>query len=374
MEFSIISRQLGKTIQSNHDSDGTGEKTAAYMDLILESLPVGVLIINGRGLIIQANRAVQHLLGLSEVELINTSIEDLCQNALLADPDRQKLIAVLLDSTEEDHHIQIEWGCKLLSISSAFLVAEKPTQTIIATFQDQTREAKAEKVKSTFLAFISHELRTPLNAILGYAEMIKEEIYGPITEKQAQASERIIHNSRQLLDIVSDLLDQAQLEAGKLTILERPFTTAELIKSTFDIIDPMIADKNFHLTSVLDPKLPATMKGDFVRLKQILVNLIGNSIKYTKQGSIQLHMYLVDTHLWAMEVKDTGEGIPETYLGQIFDAFSQVESPQLRKQGSFGLGLPIVKQLTELMGGQVRVTSKVGTGTTFTIILPVHPA
>jgi PAS domain S-box-containing protein len=372
MESVINSSQLGNTIRKENGSDGTGDITATSTALILESLPVGVLLVNDKGLITQVNQVVQHILGLSAAQLINTGINDLCQNRSLSEPDRQKLTAQLYGTEEQPQHILIEWGDKTLSVSSAIVIGDSTMKTIIATFQDQTREAKSEKAKSTFLAFISHELRTPLNAILGYAEMIREEIYGPITEKQAQASDRIIHNSRQLLDIVSDLLDQAQLEAGKLAILERPFSIAELIKSTFDLIEPVAADKNIRLSSILDPDLPTTINGDVLRLRQILLNLIGNSIKYTQQGYIQLRMYLADKYHWAMEVRDTGEGIPETSINHIFDPFGQVESPQLRKQGSFGLGLSIVKQLAELMGGHVDVTSKVGMGTTFTILLPLH--
>jgi signal transduction histidine kinase len=244
----------------------------------------------------------------------------------------------------------------------------------VAVFRDYSHEAEVERMKDTFLAIVSHELRTPLNAILGYAEMIKEAIYGQVNEKQVRASDRIMTNSHRLLDIVSDLLDQGQMEAGKLALRVRPFRPADLIDNVHGVMDKIAADKNLNLTSELDPGLPAFINGDIARLQQILVNLINNSVKFTEKGSIHMALSRKDEKTWLMEVRDTGIGIPEAEIPTIFEAFRQVDSTATRKYGGFGLGLSIVKQLTELMEGQIIVTSKLDEGSNFIVTLPLVQA
>jgi signal transduction histidine kinase len=204
--------------------------------------------------------------------------------------------------------------------------------------------------------------------------MIKEAIYGPVNEKQARASDRIMTNSRRLLDIVSDLLDQGQMEAGKLALHVRPFRPADLIENVHGVMDKIAADKSLALTSELDPGLPIFIKGDIARLQQILVNLINNAVKFTEIGSVHIGLMRKDDQTWLLEVRDTGIGIPEAEIPTIFEAFRQVDSTATRKYGGFGLGLSIVKQLTELMEGQIIVTSKLGEGSCFTIMLPLLQA
>jgi signal transduction histidine kinase len=244
----------------------------------------------------------------------------------------------------------------------------------VAVFRDYTHEAEVERMKDTFLAIVSHELRTPLNAILGYAEMIKESIYGPVNEKQAQASGRIMSNSRRLLEIVSDLLDQSQMEAGKLALHVRPFRPSDLIENVHGVMDKIAGDKSLLLTSELDPDLPGLINGDIARLQQILVNLINNAVKFTEKGSISMRMLRKNEQTWVMEVRDSGIGIPAEAVASIFVPFRQVDSTVTRKYGGFGLGLSIVRQLVELMGGQVDVTSIVGQGSCFTVSLPLVQA
>lgn len=342
---------------------------------ILDSIADGVIVFDPLGIATIANPASERLLELSTDEIIGTSIDKLSHHKAL-DPRNQGILAGLLTGPSQQlTSYRIQWGRKTLSVTSAQVAdADGGRIGTVAVFRDYTREAEVEKMKSTFLAIVSHELRTPLNAILGYAEMIKEEIYGPVTEKQSRASERIMTNSRRLLDIVSDLLDQAQIEAGKLTIQMRPFRPSELLEGAQGLMDKFAAEKGLKLTSELDPELPDVMNGDIVRLQQILVNLINNAIKYTDKGSVQARLFRADSKRWSIEVLDTGAGIPEESLPHVFDAFRQVDSSATRKHGGIGLGLAIVKQLAELMGGEVKVSSKAGVGSIFTITLPIIPA
>jgi PAS domain S-box-containing protein len=341
---------------------------------ILESIADGVIVFDPRGNAIIANPASARLLHLREEEIIGASWNDLSRTKALDAHNRGIFIGLLTNPGQQMTNYRIQWGKKTLSITAAqvFETENKPIGTV-AVLRDYTREAEVEKMKSTFLAIVSHELRTPLNAILGYAEMIKEKIYGPTTEKQHTAAERIMNNSQRLLDIVSDLLDQAQIEAGKLTIQMRPFRPAELIEAAQGLLEKAAAEKGLKLTAELDPAVPETMTGDFIRLQQILVNLINNAIKYTETGSIQIRVFRPDSKHWSMEVLDTGEGIPPESLPYIFEAFRQADSSTTRKHGGFGLGLSIVKQLVELMNGEVTVSSKLGVGSIFTITLPILP-
>jgi signal transduction histidine kinase len=299
-------------------------------------------------------------------------MEDLSHSRPL-DAEGHTVLAGLLTSPGlQPNNAHIAWGKKTLSVTSA-LVNDSDGANIgtVAVFRDYSHEAEVERMKDTFLAIVSHELRTPLNAILGYAEMIKEAIYGPVNEKQVRASDRIMTNSHRLLDIVSDLLDQGQMEAGKLALHVRPFRPADLIENVHGVMDKIAEDKSLGLTSEMDPALPKFVLGDIARLQQILVNLINNAVKFTEKGSIHMSLKSKDGQIWLLEVSDTGIGIPEAEIPTIFEAFRQVDSTATRKYGGFGLGLSIVKQLTELMQGQVLVTSKLGEGSCFTVSLPL---
>lgn len=339
---------------------------------ILDSIADGVIVFDLGGTAIVANPSSVRLLEIPQDEIIGSSIDTLSQSKAMDARNRGLLAGLLTDPSQQLTSYRIQWAKKTISVTAAQVndSEETPIGTV-AVFRDYTREAEVERMKSTFLAIVSHELRTPLNAILGYAEMLKEAVYGPINEKQVRASDRIMMNSRRLLDIVSDLLDQAQMEAGKLTIHMRAFRPADLIENVHGVMDKIAADKGLTLTSELDPALPEYINGDTARLQQILVNLINNAIKFTDQGSVHMRLLRPDKKRWAIEVLDTGMGIPEEELPTIFEAFRQVDSTATRKHGGFGLGLTIVKQLADLMGGDLKVTSKLNVGSIFTITFPL---
>ncbi|HSL44457.1 MAG TPA: ATP-binding protein, partial [Anaerolineales bacterium] len=231
--------------------------------------------------------------------------------------------------------------------------------------------AEVEKLKSTFVAIVSHELRTPLNAILGYAEMFKEAVYGPMNEKQINMADRIMKNTQRLLGLINDLLDQAQMEAGKLTIQIGPVRPADLLENLHGVMDQMAHEKGLRLTSEIDDNLPEVLNGDAARLQQILVNLVNNGVKFTDHGTVHVRLFCTLANKWGIEVSDTGRGIQDEELPHIFDTFRQVDGAATRIHGGFGLGLSIVKQLVQLMNGDIKVKSKVDRGTTFTISLPL---
>jgi signal transduction histidine kinase len=281
----------------------------------------------------------------------------------------------MMEHDTQPPSFRVEWDKKTLSISAAQVYDNsKDKHTNIGTvtvFRDFTREAELEKLKSTFVAIVSHELRTPLNAILGYAEMFKESVYGPMNDKQLNMAERIMKNTQRLLGLINDLLDQAQMEAGRLTIHMAPVHPAELLENLHSVMDQMAHEKGLRLTSEIEDDVPEVLNGDVARLQQILVNLVNNGVKFTNRGTIHVRLFCPTHTRWGVEVSDTGNGIPVNELPYIFDTFRQVEGGATRVHGGFGLGLSIVKQLVNLMNGDIKVNSKVDEGTTFTITLPL---
>jgi signal transduction histidine kinase len=171
--------------------------------------------------------------------------------------------------------------------------------------------------------------------------------------------------------LINDLLDQAQMEAGKLTIQMAPMRLSELLDNLHSVLDKSASDKGLRLTSEIEDRLPEVLNGDAARLHQILINLVNNAIKFTDQGSVLVRLFYQGENRWGIEVTDTGRGIPESELPFIFETFRQVEGTATRVHGGFGLGLSIVKQLINLMNGEIQVVSTINKGTTFTITLPL---
>jgi PAS domain S-box-containing protein len=339
---------------------------------ILESITDGVIVFDIGGKAIVANPATIQLLNIPHDQVVNASIHDLTRANALDANNRRILSELLSNPSQQPAAYRVHWGRKTFSVSSAQVFDTEETRIgTVAVFRDFTHEAEIEKMKDTILATVSHELRTPLNAILGHVEMLKEAVYGPINEKQARAAERVISNTRRLLDIVSDLLDQAQIEAGKMSLKIEPFKPRELLDNVRGLMSKMAADKRLALTGELEPELPEILVGDPARLQQILVNLVNNALKFTEKGSVDIRLFRPDSQRWAMEVRDTGKGIPEDEQEHIFEPFHQVDNTITRKHAGFGLGLSIVNQLAALMGGSVVVKSAVGAGSVFTVTLPI---
>jgi signal transduction histidine kinase len=339
---------------------------------VLGCIADGVIVFDLYQKAIEANPAISNLLDIPFNKIVNSTIDGLVRSSPMEAKEREKLAHILSKPTSLASH-RIEWGHKTLSVtSSQVLDAEGGLLGTVAVFRDFTREAEVERLKSTFVGMISHELRTPLNAILGYAEMFKERVYGPVNEKQVNMSERIMTNTRRLLGLINDLLDQAQIEAGKLTIKKGNVKASDLLKNMHDVMDSLTAEKGLLLTSNLDPALPETIVGDSVRLQQVLVNLVSNAVKFTDQGSVNVRLSKHKAKHWQIEVHDTGRGISQEDLPYVFDTFRQVEGAATREHGGVGLGLSIVKQLVSLMDGEIAVKSEPGIGSTFLVTLPLE--
>ena len=366
LDQQVIERTQALTASLERERIEAGRNQA-----ILNSIADGVIVFDKKWNATLTNPAIKGMLEIPIDLIVNKSFRELIEHPRLASQSR-RLLQAMMEHDTQPIGFRINWGEKTLSVSAA-QVHDIRGENIgtVTVFRDFTREAEVEKLKSTFVAIVSHELRTPLNAVLGYAEMFKEAVYGPMNDKQVNMADRIMKNTQRLLGLINDLLDQAQMEAGKLTIHISPLKPAELLDALHGLLDKTASDKRIRLTSEIDDDLPETLNGDAARLQQILVNLVTNAIKFTDHGEVRVRFLRTDDAKWGIEVEDTGRGIPESELPFIFDTFRQVEGATTRVHGGFGLGLAIVKQLVNLMSGDVTVESRIDSGTKFSISLPL---
>jgi signal transduction histidine kinase len=246
----------------------------------------------------------------------------------------------------------------------------------------------ANEMKSQFLATMSHELRTPLNAIMGYTEMILAGVYGPVSDKQRDRLDRVYINAQHLLLLINDVLDLAKIESGRLALHLETINILPLVQTVITNIAPQAEAKKLTLTSRL-PENPPPVQADTVRLRQILINLMSNAVKFTREGSVTLNVDLwdvamhkrpptlpedIDLHMgqWLVfSVSDTGIGIAPENFKLIFDAFRQVDGSAVREFQGTGLGLAITRELVEMHGGKLWVVSSINKGSTFTFVLPL---
>jgi signal transduction histidine kinase len=230
--------------------------------------------------------------------------------------------------------------------------------------------ALASQHKSQFLANMSHELRTPLNAILGYAELLVDGVYGELPDKPRGVIERIQNNGKHLLELINDVLDLAKIEAGRLTLTLEDYSLAEVVRSVVTATEPLASAKGLKFTGVLQDDMPKA-HGDARRVSQVLLNLVGNAIKFTETGEVEIRAAR-DKGQFVLTVRDTGPGIAEADQERIFGEFQQIDNSNTRKQGGTGLGLAISKRMVEMQGGTISVESVLGQGSTFRVALPVH--
>jgi signal transduction histidine kinase len=288
-----------------------------------------------------------------------------------------------------DHRIEVRSGDELQALADGFNEMGTRLKESYATLEqrvvDRTRElsqaldlieeksrqlAIASQHKSQFLANMSHELRTPLNAILGYTELMEDGLYGELPAKTKGVLERVQKNGKHLLGLINAVLDLSKIEAGQLVLSMDEYSMKDIVQTVVSAAEPLAAAKKLPLEVKLSGNMPAG-RGDERRIAQVLLNLVGNAIKFTDEGGVRIAAK-ADNGTFLVAVADTGAGIPLLEQTRIFHEFQQVDSSSTKRKDGTGLGLAIAKHIVELHGGRIWVESEPGKGSVFKFELPIR--
>jgi signal transduction histidine kinase len=263
--------------------------------------------------------------------------------------------------------------------STVSLLETFATQSVLAIqnarlfreIEDKSRQIEvASQHKSQFLANMSHELRTPLNAILGYTELILDDIYGKPTDKMRGVLQRINANGGHLLGLINEVLDLSKIEAGRLVLSLADYSMRDVVYGVFSAVEPLANEKSLRLKVDMSKNLP-NGRGDEQRLTQVLMNLVGNAIKFTDFGEVTIRAAAANGS-YTVAVSDTGPGVSSSDRAKIFDEFQQADSSAAKTKGGTGLGLSIAKRIVEMHGGRIWVDSQLGVGSTFSFVVPIR--
>ncbi len=272
---------------------------------------------------------------------------------------------------EKCEHVKNQEGEIILSIGTVQDTTEQSTTEL--RLRDALYNAElANKSKSIFLANMSHEIRTPLNGIIGMLQLLQFEQPSPL---QLEYLTHAMNSGQRLARLLSDILDLSKVDTGALTLHSDPFDLNELVHSLRQLFTPAIKQKNLDLYTFIEPSIQTNLIGDTLRLQQVLTNIIGNAIKFTESGSIELEIFPLpgaekNQCKLLFSVTDDGIGIPGDKLDTLFDAFTQVETSYMRQFQGAGLGLSISKKLISLMGGELSISSSPGVGSCFQFCIP----
>jgi PAS domain S-box-containing protein len=282
------------------------------------------------------------------------------------------IVSVIHDRTQQAENERLYEALKQLNseLEERIAAATKDLAQQNERLLWQSEElAKANKLKSDFLASMSHELRTPLNAVIGYSALLLDGIAGSLQDGQADFVARSRAAAAHLLTLINDILDLAKIEAGKMPVYVERVSLPELIDEVAKQVEPMIAAKHLSFSTDVSPDC-TSIESDKTKVKQILLNLLSNAIKFTNKGAVRVVVRCEDDAV-LLDVEDTGVGIKPDELDAIWEDFRQLDQSRTRSFGGTGLGLSITRRLTHQLGGQVSVRSTYGVGTTFTVRLPM---
>src|SRR5437660_5489185 len=358
----------------------------AYLDALIASTPVAIAVLDNQRSVRSVNPAFETLFGYSAAEVVGAKIDALIVPAALqsesSDLEAQarsgETVRVEVERMRKDgRHIQVR-----LSAAAVKATAEG---ALVALYEDISDRKAAEeamraardlaervaRARSAFLANMSHEIRTPMNAVLGFVELVLDT---ELQVEQRRALELVRSSSEALLTILNDILDYSKIEAEHLELESIPFDLPKVVHATATLLAVRAREKHLELTVDVQSDVPHLVRGDPTRVRQVLMNLIGNAIKFTEQGEVDVSATVAGHHgdrtSVRFRVRDTGIGISDEQLAHIFDEFTQADASMTRRYGGTGLGLAIARRLAALMGGALTVTSEVGRGSEFSFTLP----
>jgi len=352
---------------------------------LVDSSIIGIVFWGMDGSISDANEAFLQMVGYSREDLLAGDVrwERMTLPEYKAiDADKLAEVRATRTSTPYEKEFQRKDGSRVPVLIGAVLFDDSPDHGVAfvldlsarkqAEAERQARQAAeaASRAKSAFVANMSHELRTPLNGILGYAQILERD--PTLTERQLAGIDVIRKSGEHLLTLINDILDMAKIEAGKMELYPTDIPLARFVRTVADIVDVKAAQKQLRLACDLAPGLPAWVRVDEKRLRQVLLNLLSNAVKFTDAGEVTLQVRFVPPDRLAFEVRDTGIGIASDQLDAIFEPFEQAGDVRRHLAGT-GLGLTISRQYVRLMGGEIRVDSQVGRGSTFRFEIQAPP-
>ncbi len=359
-----------------------------HFQVIFDNAPVGILIMDNAGRPLYTNRALQSMLGFTEVELRDSELiqfihpddraifQDEFSSLVVGDTSRLRSFGRYQRKDSTDAWWRIDITHVLSSEHSPFIFGFIEDVTEQKVDAERLRRAKefaerATRTKSAFLANMSHEIRTPIHTITGMTELLLETV---LDDEQREYAQQVRFSAEVLLGLINDILDFSKIEAGKLSLENIAFDLFTMTEDAVDMVSMEAHKKALEVVLYLDPELPDIVVGDPVRLRQIIVNLVNNSVKFTKEGEVMIRVEPIerkeDSATILFEVVDTGIGIPQEKLARLFQAFTQVDSTTTRRFGGSGLGLSISRSLVKLMNGTIGVKSQEGRGSTFWFLIP----